>query len=119
MSIRAGALRETVTLFSRTETGAADRYGTPTMVESAGMATAAAVQPVGGAGGVGATIELEQDRDTRISRYIITVLPDAPVNALSRVVWRGRSFEVIGEPREFSTSGNIHHYEVTIQEILG
>jgi hypothetical protein len=119
VTIRRAALRERITLFNRVPSAAKSRYGDPIDAELPGVEVKAAIQPVGGSGGVGATIELEQSRDTRISRYVCTVAPIEPVDALARVEWLGRSFEVVGEPRLFMARGLPHHYEFTIEEVLG
>ena len=119
MSIRRTALRERIILFNRVPSAVTNRYGDPIDAELPGVEVKAAIQPVGGSGGVGATIELEQQRDTRISRYVCTVDPTETVDALDRVEWLGRSFDVIGEPRLFMARGLPHHYEFTIEEILG
>lgn len=118
MAIRAGSLRETITVYLRAPSGT-DRYNDEVMVDGTGTDIPAAVMPVGAAGGVGASMELEILRDTRISRYVFTVLADANLNALARVVWRGRSFEVIGEPRALQANGSVHHYEFIGEERLG
>lgn len=89
------------------------------MADSPGTTVPAAVAPIGAAGGVGSSEEIEADRDTRISRYLITVAPEVSLNGLARAVWRGRSFEIMGEPREFVTRGSLHHKEFTAREVLG
>lgn len=113
--IRMASLRETITIFVRSagEAADADRYGDVADEESEGTDVAAAVSPV--AGGQ----ELEQNRDTRISRYVVLVAPEATVDGLARVEWKGRSFDVIGEPRIYTLHGATHHYEFTMEEVLG
>lgn len=118
MTIRAGALREEITLFTRVAAGT-DDYNNTIYVDSPGVAVQAAVAPIGAAGGVGSSEEIEGDRDTRISRYLMMVLSSVDLTGLDRVEWRGRSFEVVGEPREFVLRGTAHHKEFTAREVLG
>ena len=119
MSIRVSALREEIDIFLRVASGT-DEFNNTIYADSAPTTVPAAVVPVGAAGGVGSSDEIDVgDRDTRISRYMVTVAPDVVLNGLARVEWRGRSFEVVGEPREFVTNGSSHHFEFTIREVLG
>lgn len=116
--IRRASLRERVTVYARTEdesSGAeTTRYGDPVLVEGDGVVTEAAVQPL-------QATEDEVGRDTRIQRYRVIVAPDAPVDGISRLTWRGRTFEVLGEPLAFSglRDEEVHHLEFDVREVLG
>jgi hypothetical protein len=118
VSIRAGALREEITVFTRVASGT-DEYNNTIFADSPGVTVRAAVAPIGAAGGIGSSEEIEGDRDTRLSRYLMMVQPETDLTGLDRVEWRGRSFEIHGEPREFTVFGNLHHKEFTAREILG
>ena len=121
MPIRMASLRDTITIYNRVldSEGATSRYGDPLDEEEVGVDVPAAVAPVGAAGGLGSSIELEQNRDTRISRYVVTVAPEVDLDALARVEWNDRSFEVIGEPRLLTDRQGPHHYDFTMEERLG
>lgn len=111
MSIRVGALRETITIFNRANSGT-DRYGNPVLVEGTGVAVPAAVMPLD-------ATEQEIAEDRRVQRYRVTVAPDVALTGLARIAWRGRSLEVIGEPIAYSAHGNVHQQEFEVREVLG
>lgn len=92
-------------------TEAIDRYGNPVYTEESGVELPAAVQPL-------AATEDEVNRDTRIQRYHIIVGPDTALDGLTRVEWRGRSLQVIGEPLAFGARGEVHHYEFDAREVV-
>lgn len=110
--IRQRALTETVSLIVVTQTGAEDRYGNETEEEAAAVDVLASVEPL-------ATSESEIGEDVRISRYRVLCSPDAAVDGLARVEWRGRSLEVIGEPKLHVSPRGPHHFEFEIREVLG
>lgn len=109
--IRKGSLRERVTIFRRVVTGQ-DIYGADVYGESAGVEVRAAVMVLD-------ATEDEVSRDTRISRYRIMLAPDAQIGGIDRVVWRGRSLEVIGEPQPNTIGGLAHHFEFDCREVRG
>jgi head-tail adaptor len=104
-------LYEEITVYQRAESGA-DRYGDPELTEDAGTRLPAAVQPVQ---------EKENDAaQTRLtSIYRVTVDPAAELDGLSRVEWRSRSFEVLGEPALFTYRNGAHHQEFLMREVQG
>lgn len=110
--ILSSSLRDTISLINRTEVGAADDYGNPTMVESASSDTKAKVMPV-------SSSEFLDGRDTRVQMYSVIVNHEADVDGLARIVWNGKQMEVMGEPKEFYNRGLLHHYEFEVREILG
>lgn len=110
--IPAGSLTEVISIVDSTETGPPDDYGNPTMVDSASADFPASVTPLD-------ATEEEILRDTRIQRYWIIVNPDATVTGFSRITWRGKNMEVLGEPKVFTTPAGVHHYEFEAREILG
>lgn len=112
--IRAGALRDRVTIFNRSTSVNVDRYGNPLDDEDAGTVVKAMVNPIGA--GRGRNEEFEIDRDTRISRYVAIVEPGVSVTATSRVEWNGKSYEIVGEPQLFSGRGD-HHLEFDMRLI--
>jgi len=63
-------------------------------------------------------LEDEILRDTRVTRYRVTVAPDCPVTATSRIAWSGKDLEVIGEPLETSDQG-LRLLEFIATEIKG
>lgn len=110
--IRAAALRETITVYTAAQTGAEDRYGNASLVEGTGVDVPAMVTPIN-------ETEQEINADTRVSRYRVLANPDTEIDALSRVVWRGRSFQVIGEPQSFVARRGVHHFEFDMREVQG
>lgn len=107
------SLRETISVVNMAETGAADAYGNPTMVEGASTSVPAAVSPL-------SSIELESGRDTRIQSFSILCSPDAAISGTSRLVWRGRQLEVIGEVKYFYVRGGaLSHLEFEAREVVG
>lgn len=115
--IRMAALRERITLVRRADTGGAvSDYGDPIMEELPPVEVPAAVQPLQASEDEIAASQVGQS--LRTQRYHVLVAPDAPVDGLARVEWRGRQFEVIGEPLVFPTNGP-HHIEFDMTEVLG
>lgn len=110
--IRPAALRETVTLYTRAASGGVGRYGDALRDETAHEGVRAAVSALEAA-------EDEQLRDTRLQRYRALLAPDAPVDGLSRIEWRGRSMEVLGEPLLVTTRQGPHHLELVMREVRG
>lgn len=106
------SLRDSVIITPRTEVGAPDVYGNPTMVDGAPVTAKAIVTP-------SSTNEIEDGRDTRIQSYEFIVAATVSINALSKVTWRGRTFEVQGEPSLFTSRGLPHHYQFEGVEELG
>lgn len=111
MSIRVGALRESITIFNRANSGT-DRYGNPVLVEGTGVVVPAAVMALD-------ATETEISEDRRITRYRVTVAPGVVLTGVARISWRGRSLEVVGEPKQHSANGNVHQQEFEVREILG
>lgn len=101
--IRIGALRETIDLYEE-QTAGSDRYGDVTYTEGLIGTYPAAVAPAGES-------EEEVRRDTFTSLYHFTVGPDCPVTGTSSVVWRGTTYEVVGEPEDHVHKRELHHIE--------
>lgn len=110
--IRGASLPDTITVFATAESGDEDRYGDPTKVEATGVDTRAQVTPL-------AETENEISEDVRVSRYRVIVLPDVTIDALARVEWRSRSFQVVGEPQVFIARRGAHHLEFDMREVKG
>lgn len=106
---------EDVVIYPATE-GAPDRYGNPTPGEGPPVTVRGAVQPIGA---LDSTTEDERSGDTRTSRYRVYAPADAPVDGLARVEWRGRSFDVVGEPEVHAVGGRVRHLRFDMREILG
>lgn len=106
------ALRYSITITPRTETGATDDYGNPTMVDGAPTVVPAHISIV-------TSTETEILRETRVQIYSVVVSPDAVVDAFSKVEWDGKIMEVLGEPLKYWSRGVPHHCEFQAREILG
>lgn len=117
------ALRERITLTLRTfpgggsgsgsGDGGTDRYGNPIAVESQVANVPAAMQPMK----LGTEVMDEGDR--RENRYRLITGPDVNLDGLAAVTWRGREFEVHGEPQLFTDRNGPHHFEVVVLEVQG
>lgn len=110
-------LIHTVTVVTPGTTGSVDRYNNLVPDETS-VIERWRVQP--GAGDVTGGAEEEIiDRDTRITRFKAFVPPNSTVTGLSRILWGSRTLRVKGEPRPFYGRQNLHHYELTLEEVLG
>jgi hypothetical protein len=101
-----------------TQGPATDRYGSLTDVVSAGVVYRANVQPVLETRGRDSA-EIEIDRDTMIDRFKVTLEPWAIVDGLSRIVWEGDTFEVVGEPSVYKGRNGVHHLTLQVRRIEG
>lgn len=63
--------------------------------------------------------EETQDRDTRITEYLLYLEPDEPIKATSEVLWKSVRHRVVGRPRLFDTRRGPHHYEVVMRAVEG
>lgn len=93
--------RDEVTL--RPEVEAADEYGTPTRVPGPPVTVGGRMQPLQlGEGG-------EATANVTLYKFITRSLPPG---AWSTVQWRGRTFDVVGEPRRSNGSGMTRHVSI-------
>lgn len=67
------------------------------------------------------TTEELGERDGSRSRYRVFMFPDAPVTRSSRLAWRGKTLEIVGEPRTtyIHTENQAHHLELDAKEVNG
>jgi hypothetical protein len=98
--------------------GATDRYGNAEDAFSAPVVVQGRVNPVRPENFPKAE-EFLDDRDTRSTWFKLFLSPTAPVNALTRVIWDGRTLEVMGEPSGVYDGAGLHHYELFAREING
>src|SRR4051794_8461675 len=111
--IRLGSLRDTVTVYSRSDSNSdTDRYGNAVSLEADGVDVRASISPMD-------ALEDEILRDTRVTRYHAVLPPDAPVDALSRVYWNGDTYEVIGSPLLATGRSGAHHLTAVLRRIEG
>lgn len=86
-------MNQPVDIIRRTISGTADEYGNTPTVE------ADPVETVGYLEQTDAT-EVLVDRETYISDWLIVLPSGTPVDSSDRIEALGRSFEIIGDPRE-------------------
>jgi hypothetical protein len=98
--------------------GATDRYGNVEDSFSAPVVVMARVNPVRPENFPKAE-EFLDDRDTRSSWFKVFLPPTASINALTRIIWEGRTLEVHGEPSGVYDGVGLHHYELFAKEING
>lgn len=111
--IRSSSLTDTVTLYGvATEPSGESVFGDPEYDEQAGVEVPAFVTPLD-------ATEIEINRDVRLNRYSVVFEPDAAVDGLTEIEWRGKRYAVQGEPRVFSSYRGEHHLEVEIRGIEG
>lgn len=111
--IRSAALVGEVTLYGlETSAGATSVFGDPIYGEDEGVTVPAFVSPLD-------ATEDEINRDVRINRYGVIVDLDAELDGLSELDWNGKRWEVIGEPRLYSSHRGGHHYEFEIRRTEG
>ena len=68
---------------------------------------------------VGATEE-ELGRSTRINHYHVYLPPEVELDGLSRLEWRGKLHQVVGDPEEVhGPGGRRHHQKVLVREVAG
>jgi head-tail adaptor len=105
-------LRDTVDI-GRAGTGTTDRYGNPVPGADTYTTVPASVVPV-------QSLEDEQDRDTRLSDFLVILPSGTDVTALDRIRWRGEVFDVQGRPRlVINGRGEDDHIEVTVRREEG
>jgi hypothetical protein len=63
--------------------------------------------------------EYLQDRDTRVIRSVLFLMPDAPINALSELEYEGVRHRVVSEPIIVDDSVGPHHIEALVESIQG
>jgi head-tail adaptor len=88
-----------------------DRYGNPEYT-TANVVEQARIQPL-------TAEELTALRDTRISTHRIFLKADSTINAMSRVIWGARNFEVTGRPGLHEDGDGSHHIEAELREEEG
>lgn len=89
-----------------------DRYGNEVLVLDAGVAEMARIQQTD-------ATELLQNRDTRVTKFLMFSGPSSVITSLSIVEWDGRTFRVDGEPWHVDDGAGPHHVETKLEEILG
>lgn len=71
---------------------------------------AAAVQPR-------SSVELVDGRQVTTTGLSMHCAVDSGLRAVDRVVWRGTTYEVDGEPLTYSIGGTADHIEVSLQRV--
>jgi len=112
-TIPAHVLRQTVTVLRPGTT--TDRYGntTTSWATAARHDVAAWVEQT-------AASENTDQRDGQTADWLALLAPDADVNGRDRVLFDGKTFEVIGPPTPRNTlRGKTHHLEATLRWVEG
>lgn len=102
-------LIDSVTVGKRTA-GAANVYGDATVTFPAGSAIPARVQQT-------SEEEVLGGRDTTLTWYRVFLPAGVNVDALDRVNWEGRVYEVDGEPKGVDGLNGAHHIELVMKRI--
>lgn len=90
-----------------------DKYGDPITADPSGVVVRAVVSPLD-------ATEDEISRDVRLNRYVAVLEPDAPVDGLAKVIWKGQTYDVMGEPRLYpGHMGETDHVEVELRGVKG
>lgn len=66
-----------------------------------------------------ASVEVLQGRDTVTADWLVVVLPRTKVSAYDRLICRGKTVEVVGDPALFHTPEGDHHIELRARGIVG
>jgi hypothetical protein len=90
--------------------GADDRYGDATDGFGSGVTVSGRINQV-------ETTETEIDRDTRIIRAKLYLMPGTAIAATSEVVHGANRYRVDGEPKIAYDSSGAHHLEVELLRI--
>lgn len=117
--MRIAALRDTITVYntaygSGSGSGDVSDYGDPILREGQGVDVAASVEPFRLS-----TETFAGDSDKREVRYKVVADVTTVIDGLSRVVYRGESYEVWGEPGVFVHRNGPHHIEFMMRRVLG
>lgn len=58
------------------------------------------------------------DGQVRETRYRVFVRPEAAgLDAWSHVVWEGREYELVGDPRRHDSPAGLHHYVLYVRRV--
>lgn len=60
-----------------------------------------------------------QERDTRVTDYLLYLPPEENIKATSEVVWKGVRHRIIGRPRLFDNLRGPHHFEIVMRAVEG
>ena len=111
--IRGAALVDEVTLVNPSETPTGEsRYGDPVFDDAPGEAVPAFVTPLD-------ATEEEINREVRLNRYAVVLEVEAEVDGLSSIVWNGKTYRVVGEPRVYTSHRGPHHVELEMRRNEG
>lgn len=110
-------LHQTVTIYNKTEDpDDVDRYGNPATTE-VGTSSAAWVQPLESR--LGGSRELDVDRETRLSHFIIFLPVTTSITGTSEVAYNDQRYRVLGEPRVIDDATGPHHLEADLEQLSG
>lgn len=103
-------LTDSVTL-QVTEDGAPDRYGDATVQVQTSVAVAGRIEQQ-------ATAE-DEGRQTTVNLWRLYVNdPGVELAPKDRVLYDGRTFEIVGSPTKLNTPRGLHHIEADLQEVV-
>lgn len=105
-------LDETCTIISRAQTGAVDRYNSPTWVETSTAGVACYIEQT-------QPKELTIGRETQIADFLGAFLADTVLDGSDRVIQGTHTYEVIGPPWEVwnPRTASVDHIEANLREV--
>lgn len=59
------------------------------------------------------------NRDLVVTRFRVFLPASVAIKSSDKVVFRGDTYAVIGEPEPHNIGGRIHHYEVVVERTAG
>lgn len=101
-----------VMIFNPVDSAGTDRYGNEIEFWDAGTLVSARVDEK-------SSSEDTIDRDMRKRQYTVFLEKEAPISALSYMIWDTRELRVNGEPKMLYDAVGPHHIEVECEEVLG
>ena len=92
--------------------GAKDRFGDRPAGEAPRQVDGCSVQP-------GSSSEQEDQRTTVTTTWRAFLPGGTDLRATDRLIWDGRTFEVVGEPDVWTIDGEAHHVQASLRLIRG
>lgn len=108
----ASLLDEVCTIVHRAQTGAVDRYNSPTWVETTTSNVACYIEQT-------KPTEITIGRETQIADYLAAFLVGTVLDGSDRVIRGSHTFEVVGPPWEVwnPRTASVDHIEANLREI--
>lgn len=63
--------------------------------------------------------EVTTGRNTQIGDWVVFLPAGTAIDGTRRVLWKGRTFEVIGPPAVWDTGSSLDHVQAQLREITG